>query len=144
LKENKKINGTALVEYLTKGQSPFTEFYSIFEARYYKESDDAKIKLNTDLLDRLFIYNDKIFVCGEALSHCVADSIDSMIKHCKSFENIPQNDHRSTYAFEMKIDKIHLILDCCSTIPGFETKVETKIEEWKQAGVKIVNSKDLL
>lgn len=60
---------------ITKGQNPKTEAYSAFEADVPLGPAD---ELNVSAIERLAC-NDTIFVAGEASSHCVAETVYSML-----------------------------------------------------------------
>jgi nicotinamidase/pyrazinamidase len=61
------------VNYVAKGSNPFTEHYSAVQADV-PDDQDPSTKLNTLLIDTLSTA-DEILITGEALSHCVANTI---------------------------------------------------------------------
>lgn len=61
------------VDYVTKGSNFATEHYSAVQADV-PDDNDASTKLNTDLIARLS-NADEILITGEALSHCVANTV---------------------------------------------------------------------
>ena len=58
-----------------KGRHPLTEQYSAFRAEVPRD-DDARTQLNRPLLQQLAARGGTLLVAGEALSHCVAASVD--------------------------------------------------------------------
>lgn len=62
-----------------KGKNIFTENYSIFEAEYPFPEDETTF-FNHKLAD-FIVSHDKIFVGGEARTHCVLNSIRSLVEH---------------------------------------------------------------
>lgn len=62
-----------------KGKSIFTENYSLFEAECPFPEDDSTF-FNYEIAD-FVIGHDKIFVGGEARTHCVLNSIRSLVEH---------------------------------------------------------------
>lgn len=61
------------VNFVAKGSNLFTEHYSGVQADV-PDDDDPSTKLNTDLL-KVLAEADEILITGEALSHCVANTI---------------------------------------------------------------------
>ncbi len=90
-------------EKVLKGQNPMTEQYSAFRAEVPR-ADDARTALNQALLQRLGSGAETLLVAGEALSHCVAESVQDMLAH------LPAQRLRQTV----------LLTDCMSPVPGFE------------------------
>ena len=88
------------VQYVQKGNNAFTEHYSAISAEVVVEND-PNTKVNTALLNELNSY-EKIFVAGQALSHCVNFTVKDMIAN-----GIPAS-------------KIYLIRDACSNVEGFQ------------------------
>lgn len=105
---NKKVN------YINKGENPMTEHYSGFKAEVVL---DKQTDLNTHLLDTLNTY-DCIEVSGEALSHCVAFSVRDLV------------------TYTGKPEKINLLIDTMSSVPGFEKNGEQFIEDMQALGVQ--------
>ncbi|MCA9915451.1 MAG: cysteine hydrolase family protein [Anaerolineae bacterium] len=107
-----------------KGTIPKTEHYSIFEPEV--KSDDLQGGgLNRDLLEDLASY-DRIYVTGQAKSHCVLESVTSMMRY---FEDRPE-----------VIQKIHLIEDATSSVvsPGidFEALAVEAYDQFAEHGLQ--------
>lgn len=66
-------------QFLPKGTIPQTENYSILEPEV-KVSTDPNGGLNTSFLDILSA-NDLIYIAGQAKSHCVYETINSIVKY---------------------------------------------------------------
>lgn len=64
---------------LTKGTIPQTENYSIMEPEV-KVPDDPNGGVNTRFMDKLASY-DLIYVAGQAKSHCVLETVSSMMRY---------------------------------------------------------------
>lgn len=110
---------------IKKGQNPLTEHYGAFEAEYKIESD-SRTHLDTDSLD--FIEKvGKVYVCGEALSHCVGATLLQMVDY------FPQE----------VIENIYIIQDATSPVPGFEDNAKELIELLVKKGVKLINHDDI-
>lgn len=74
--------------------------------------------MNTPLLANLFGDNNQIFVCGQAKTHCVKDSVLDMIKYAKTRKNK-----------EESMNQIHLIANMTSVIPKFDDDIETILQD---------------
>ena len=110
--------------YVFKGTQPNTEHYSMFRAEV-QVPGDLSTGLNWEMLDVLGKEGD-IFVAGEALSHCVAQSVRDLVKAV---------DPR----------RVLLLKDCMSSVPGFEVEGEAFLVEMSALGVQVVpNSQDLI
>jgi len=92
------------VKTVIKGESPVTEMYGIFKPEY-----DPNHELDVQLLEEITSY-DKIFVAGEAKSHCVLESLYQML------------DYMSKKGRETS--QVYVLEDCMSSIPGFENETE--------------------
>jgi nicotinamidase/pyrazinamidase len=112
--------------YLTKGTIAHTEFYSVVEpeVKYPKHPEGG---LNTRFLDVLTQF-DLIYVAGQARSHCVLETMNSVVRY---FGNQPD-----------VLRKLRFIDDATSSIPGFEQPTEQAIQSFVQQGVKLVKAAD--
>ena len=88
------------------------------------------------LFNRTMFYNlmgfngeNKVFVCGEAKSHCVKTSLQDMIKNCGG---------------KLKTQSIHLISDMTSGIPGFEEQTAKAYDIMAKKGMQIIDSSNIL
>ncbi len=114
--------------YLTKGTIAHTEFYSVVEpeVKYSKHPDGG---LNTRFLEMVSKF-DLIYVAGQARSHCVLETMNSVMRH---FANQPE-----------VIRKLRFLDDCTSSIPGFEQVTEDAIQDFVSKGMRLVNSTDAI
>lgn len=111
------------IDPLVKGQDPLSEMYGIIKPEY-----DTKNYMNVDFLNRLKTY-DKVIIAGEAKSHCVFESIKQILEHFAGNTEVTE--------------KIFILEDCMSSIPGFEDATEKAFENFKsQYHVNIVKSTD--
>jgi nicotinamidase/pyrazinamidase len=106
--------------YIRKGQSQLTEHYSEIKAEV--ETIEDNTKPNNDLIASLDYY-DNIIVAGEALSHCLANSVRDMIH------------------FNINPKKITILSDCTSNVYGFDNAGDVFINEMKSIGVTFTFSK---
>lgn len=108
---------------IVKGQDPLSEMYGIIKPEY-----DTKGYINIKFLNKIEQY-DKIFIGGEAKSHCVMESIKQILEH---YETRPE-----------VTEKIYILDDCMSIIPGFEDATAQAFDEFKtKYHVNLVNSTD--
>jgi len=98
------------IRFVEKGQDIRFEMHSAFSRGK-----------NLDVLKDISGY-DRVLVCGEALSHCVKQTVDDMVKY-----------------FDV-LDKTQIIVfnDCTSPIPGFDMTEWTK--QMKEKGVVFTES----
>ena len=90
------------VEYVIKGNNVLTEHYSALRADV-ECSDDPRTQFNQAVFDRLRAA-DRIVVCGQALSHCVAFTMRDLVAKWPAAEAA----------------KLVLLTDCASAVPTFE------------------------
>ena len=90
------------VEYVIKGNNVLTEHYSALRADV-ECSDDPRTQFNQAVFDRLRAA-DRVVVCGQALSHCVAFTMRDLVAKWPAAEAA----------------KLVLLTDCASAVPTFE------------------------
>jgi nicotinamidase-related amidase len=106
------------VNYVLKGLNPMTEHFSALEAEVTDPSDpDTQYNL---ALHRALASADVLLVAGEALSHCVASSVRSLIARLQPAQ----------------IGRIVLLTDCMSPVPGLEALGQDFFKEMADRGVK--------
>jgi nicotinamidase/pyrazinamidase len=114
--------GLATVDYHLKGMNPYTEHYSVVQADVPDPSDPSTLP-NSRLIE-IVRTADTIVVAGEALSHCVANTMRDLANHV---------DERS-------IRKIVLLRDCTSPVKGFEKEAARFLEEMAARGMRTAES----
>ena len=67
-----------------------------------------------------------ILIAGEALTHCVLNTV---------------TDTADAFGDDSYVQKLVLLRDCTSMIPGFETQAQTWIETMKKRGMQVSDSK---
>jgi nicotinamidase-related amidase len=112
------------VSYIHKGIHCLTEMYSAMAAEVPMD-DDPSTALNTALMDRLRATS-RLFVCGQAKSHCVNYTMRDIAAHWNS-------------------DPAQLVLleDCCSAVPGFEAAAEQFVSDMKAQGCTVLQAADV-
>ena len=117
------------VDYRVKGSNPFTEHYSAIVADVIDPSDPhTMLDTGTGSLIDLLSKADIVITSGQALSHCLANTV---------------RDIANNFGDE-NIKKIILLRDCTSSVGGFEKLGEDFIDEMKQRGMQITTSDKLL
>ena len=100
------------VHTVVKGEDPLSEMYGIIRP----EQDDGS-SINWPLLHRLASY-DRIYIAGQAKSHCVLESLKQILSLAEEISS-PGN-------------RIWLLEDCMSSIPGFEDATENALQELEE------------
>jgi nicotinamidase/pyrazinamidase len=116
--------------YIVKGLTPRTEFYGIFGAEV-PDPNDPESSLNISLLDAV-MKHDKVYIAGEAKSHCVLETERQLVNH---FGNQPG-----------MLKKLHFLRDCTSSVQhpsiDFDALAEAELAEMERWGVHMVLSTD--
>lgn len=112
-----------------KGAVPTTEHYSLFEPEV--KPNDLDDPLNINLLEELADY-DRIYVAGQAKSHCVLESVTSMMRY---FEQKPE-----------VISKIHVLEDAMSSVANpeidFEKIAVNVLTKFAENGLNLTSTTD--
>ncbi len=116
----------AMVDYVTKGSNIWTEHYSAVQADV-PDPEDPSTQLNTRLINTLETA-DMLVLSGQALSHCVANTV---------------RDIANQFG-EENIQKMVLIEDTSSPVPGFEALGEQFLREMIGRGMKTAKSSEFL
>lgn len=119
-----EIKNQRKIDFVRKGTSQLTEHYSAVGAEVPLTWDSSTEK-NMHLIYSIDA-TDEIVVAGEALSHCVAETL----RHI--FESI----------FFRNIQKYVLLADCTSSVPGFERYGKEFIDESVQRGMRLSTSEE--
>lgn len=112
------------VDYIFKGSSSLTEHYSALFADVPIPSDSGTL-INKNLLISI-ADSDKVLIAGEALSHCVANTVTDIGN-----------------GLNRDLSKFVLLEDASSNVPGFERLGEDFIKKAKGMGMKTAITADL-
>lgn len=112
------------VRWLDKGENIFTEMYSALRAEV--PTEDPRTHLNRDAI-KFMKHFDRILVCGQALSHCVACSVRDLLSQ-----------------FTEDFEKVVVLKDGSSAVPGSEERAEDFLSEMRACGVRIGSIQELL
>ncbi len=117
------------VDYILKGQNPWTEHYSAVMAEV-PLADDSATHLNQGLVTWA---NDAewLLVAGEASSHCVRATVEHLLEHLSG----PLATH---------IDRIVLLSDCMSPVAGFEAQAEAFATAVRHRGAQWLTSNQVV
>jgi len=112
------------ITWVLKGQNNKTEMYSALKAEV-PVPEDASTELNTGLMDFLAKHK-KVFVCGQAMSHCV---------------NLTYRDLAAHYSAEMRLlEKLVLLQDCTSPVTGFKKQADDLLADIANPGSELGGS----
>ena len=116
----------ARVRYHLKGHNPWTEHYSAVQADV-PDPDDPSTQVNVQLIQTLE-KADIVALSGQALSHCVANTVRDIADHLG----------------KESIHKLVLLEDTSSPVPGFEEVAQRFLTEMRQRGMKTVKAAEFL
>ena len=107
---------------ILKGTNPWTEHYSAIKAEV-PDPADCSTQTNNELLDRLH-RSDRIYIVGEAGSHCVKATVEHIVENSNDKE----------------INRLVLVTDCMSPVTGFESQYLKFVNDMRERGVQIYDS----
>lgn len=119
-------------DYQIKGNNPLTENYSVVSPEVVQDQEGNSIAYrNTSFVQKLLRF-DAVVIAGQAKSHCVAFTIDDLLKQIKT-------------ADVRLARRVYLLEDCMSpvVIPGVVDYTEVAaaaFERFADAGMNIVRS----
>ncbi|MBC8102372.1 MAG: hypothetical protein H7Z41_07270 [Cytophagales bacterium] len=115
------------VDFVTKGANIWTEHYSALRADVPDLTDRATL-LNERLIRELRAA-DRIFVAGEAGSHCVANTVRDLVEALGSDE---------------QLQKLTLLTDATSPVTGFEPLQEAYLADMAARGLQMATTEEFL
>lgn len=119
---------------ILKGTNRRTEQYGIFKTQFNKDYDvceDGQYKrcnFSLSYYNDIFIKYDNVYIAGEALSHCVGETMRQIIVYKERFP--------------IK-SKLYLIEDCTSNVAGFKDQGEAYKNMAANAGIELIKSNDI-
>lgn len=125
---NWQVKEYAMVNFVTKGTNPFTEHYGAVIAEV-PDPEDPGTQLNNGFLEVLQ-KADVILVAGEALSHCVKETINQIVEFIGP-------DH---------VKKIKILTDCSSPVgqapggPDFPQIAKDFLRDVQKQGVELTTT----
>ncbi|MEW6667263.1 MAG: isochorismatase [Thermodesulfobacteriota bacterium] len=123
-------------DFQIKGSRPLTEHYSVLGPEVARGPGGEEIGERNEALIQGLLRFDAVIIAGQAKSHCVAWTIDDLLK------DLRDKDDRL-------VEKIYLLEDCTSpvVIPGaldYTDQADAAFRRFADAGMKIVRSTDPL
>ncbi len=118
--------------YVEKGRTIRTEYYGIFGAEI-PDPEDPESSLNIPLLDAV-MKHDKVYVAGEAKSHCVLETERQVVGR---FANTPEMLKRLFFLKDVTSSVQHPTID-------FDALAEAELAAMERQGDQIVLSTDQL
>jgi nicotinamidase/pyrazinamidase len=113
------------VRKVTKGENPWTEHYSAIQAEVPVPSDAATL-LNVGLVTELR-RADRLYITGEAGSHCVKATTEHLVQQLSAEET----------------KKLVLVEDCMSPVTGFEAAHQAFVADLRARGASILSSAEV-
>lgn len=117
----------AHIDYVVKGNNFWTEHFSAVKAEV-PDPKDPMTQINTGLVKTLS-EADLILITGEALSHCVCNSV---------------TDVADTFVDPQYVQKMVLLTDASSNVGGFEFLGDAFIKKMTARGMKLSTTADIL
>lgn len=117
----------ARVNYVVKGNNPWTEHFSGVQAEVPDPSDPST-QVNTRLIQTLE-EADMIAISGEALSHCVANT---------------GRDIAACFSDPRYVEKLVILKDASSNVPGFDGFGSSFIADLTAKGAKLSTTTEFL
>ncbi|MFN7927328.1 MAG: isochorismatase family protein [Blastocatellia bacterium] len=110
----------ACVDFISKGSNLLTEHYSAVQADV-PDANDPTTQINTRLIQALEAA-DLVVIAGEARTHCVANTVRDIADHFRDAASV---------------QKLVLLTDASSDIPGFEPHAQRFLEEMTARGMQL-------
>jgi nicotinamidase-related amidase len=121
-------------DFQVKGDNPFTENYSVLSPEVLENPDGKPIaQKNEGFIGKLLEF-DALVIAGQAKSHCVAWTIDDLLKEMLTID-------------ERMAEKVYLLEDCSSpvVVPGvadYTDQADAAFQRYSDAGMHVVRSTD--
>jgi nicotinamidase-related amidase len=120
--------------FITKGEYPTTEAYSIIGPEVLEGPDGETIASKNHSFFRNVVEHDLIFIAGQAKSHCVAWTISDLLEQIRAYN-------------PALAQKVYLLEDCTSpvVVPGvvdYTDQADAAFQGFASAGMHLVQSTD--
>jgi nicotinamidase-related amidase len=128
------IARSSQADFHVKGDRPLTEHYSVLGPEVLRGPDGEMIASKNENIFQKLIDFDAVVIAGQAKSHCVAWTIDDLLR------DILAQDRKL-------VEKIYLLEDCTSpvVIPDvidFTAQADDSFRRYAEAGMHLVRSVD--
>lgn len=114
-------------QYRIKGDLPLSEYYSPFGTEVTRAHDGVVVGEESDKVVEDLLKYEVLVIAGEAESHCVRAAIYDILKKIK------QQDPALA-------ERIYILGNCTSSVPGFEQQGQDAIADFKKNGMHVVDS----
>jgi len=121
-------------DFQVKGDNPLTENYSVLRPEVLEDDEENPIaEKNRALVEKLLRF-DAVIIAGQAKSHCVAWTIDDLLRDIQSADG-------------QLAEKVYLLEDCTSpvVVPGvidYTEQADAAFRRFSDAGMHLVRSVD--
>jgi nicotinamidase-related amidase len=124
-------------EYIIKGESFLTESYSVLRSEIQTlTSGEEELQIgesHPELVKSLLLY-DKVYIAGEASSHCVLATLKDLVRNVKT---------------QQLLKKIYILEDCMSPVDAigemnFPAMAKQALKEFQAVGINVIKSTDRL
>ena len=116
------------VTFVWKGANCLTEMYSALGAEVPVESGSETSVDQSKALLRAIRESSRVFVCGQALSHCVNFTVRDLVA------SLDDDDDA--------LASISILRDCTSAVPGFEDAGDKFLDDVRRKGLRVVTTRD--
>jgi nicotinamidase-related amidase len=120
-----EVAGNAIVAKVGKGENPMTEHYSAMMAELPDPADPAT-GFNAALFAHLRAA-DRVYVAGEAGSHCVKATVEHIVARWPAEE----------------LNRLALIEDCISPVGGFESAYAEFLAAMRECGLRVMKADEV-
>ncbi len=114
-------------QYRIKGDLPLSEYYSPFGTEITRAHDGVIVGEESDKVVEDLLKYEVLVIAGEAESHCLRAAIYDILK------KIQKQDPKLA-------ERIYILGDCTSSVPGFEQQGKDAIADFKKHGMHVVDS----
>lgn len=113
-----------------KGENPDYEFFSPFGAEVVDEKS-PDTGFNQGLVSQI-LECDKLYICGQALSHCVLKGLEDIVNYLE-FSASDETEARSS------LSKVNLVINMSSPVSGFEEQAKLRLDALEKKGINLIS-----
>jgi nicotinamidase-related amidase len=121
-------------DFQVKGGNPLTENYSVLSPEVLEDPDGKRIAQKNEGFIKKLLEFDALVIAGQAKSHCVAWTIDDLLKEILTID-------------ERMAEKVYLLGDCSSPVVvpevvDYTDQADAAFQRYSDAGMHVVRSID--
>lgn len=128
------LDNGATIGFVTKGSNPRCEHFSAVMAEV-PDPTDPGTQINTEFI-KLLMECDELLLSGEALSHCLANTVRD-IANCFASGGAASLGTQDEF-----IKKCVLLSDATSSVPGFDAVGQVFVNEMQARGMRVSTTVD--